>query len=140
MQRPPSPLSLKFVAWLFILGGVSTALEIFLDLLRARLNVNFGVLGIFIGLGLLRHRPGWRTLGLVFLWLAMIGMPIVLGILLSSSRPTELKFFGRKFDEVSPGLAVLGGLLFFALAIWEYRVLTRPRIRALFYPEPRIPA
>jgi hypothetical protein len=56
-----APLALKVVAAFFILSGVLAALEILISLTHQIINFNFGALGIFVGLGLLRFRCGWRT-------------------------------------------------------------------------------
>ena len=57
---PPSqqiPTSLKVVAALFILSGVSSVIDIFVSMAYGNINFNFGVLGLFIGFGLLRAQP-----------------------------------------------------------------------------------
>jgi hypothetical protein len=76
----PLPLSLKIVAILFILMGVSDAITILGSLMQNHIDVRFGVLGIFIGPGLLRLKAGWRTCALVFTWLSLILAPIVRAI------------------------------------------------------------
>lgn len=134
MTRPLSPLPLKIVAALFIVGGVSSAIEVIVDLTRNHVNINFGVLGIFVGLGLLRHSANWRTLGLVFLWLSMIVGPIALIAVLGAPQQADLKLFGVKVGKISTSVFFLFGAAFYALIVWQYRVLTRPGIRALFYP------
>ncbi len=95
-MTPSLPLALKIVAVLFILGGISTAIEIVLSLMMGHININFGLLGIFIGIGLLRRSNGWRACALVFTWLALALVPIVGLLFLAHSGPLNLNFFGQK--------------------------------------------
>ena|SRR5688572_508039 len=128
---PVFPTSLRVVAWLFIAFGLLAVCEIIAALFNSRISINLGVLGIFIGRGIFRLSQGWRTLGLVFLWIGMI----VLGICM-----TNILFGGGSFTlygaRLSRGDALVIGLpitvAFLSLAIWQYRVLTRPEVRRLF--------
>ena len=116
MESPQSvPTSLKVVAWLFILGGICSAIEVIVSIMHNHVNINFGVLGIFIGRGLLRLRPGWRTCALVFLWLAMIGVPIATLLMLTRSGPLDFKLFGQKVGHASKELGVAVAVIVFFL-------------------------
>lgn len=131
-QAPPIPAALKVVAALFILSGVSAALEMLFALFQSRISINFGVIGLFVGLGLLGLRSGWRTCALVLLWIGMIGIPVIGLLMLGSSAPLNFAVFGVTIGHIPKpaGLVMAAGL--FLLAVWQYRVLTRPDIRALF--------
>ena len=50
-----STRSLVIVAWLLILGGAAAVIEVLLLLTRSQISVNLGVLGLFIGRGLLAN-------------------------------------------------------------------------------------
>ena len=52
MRAIPQPL--KIVAWLFIVSGICAAIKIVFLLLAGHININLGVLSIFVGRGLLR--------------------------------------------------------------------------------------
>lgn len=127
------PLSLVIVALLFILGGISAVIEVVLALMNDHLNINFGVLGIPIGIGLLRLRRGWRALALVFIWIGLIACPIIGGLFLWNSGPLDFTVFGQKNGNVPKvfGVALVVG--FFVFLVWEYRVLTRRDVRRLFF-------
>jgi hypothetical protein len=127
-----APWDLQVVALLFFLSGVLAVLEIWLSLMRGNISINFGVLGIFIGWGLLRFRRGWRTCALFFIWLALILLPLFGFFVLAGARPLDLKILGQRMGYASPmfGLAFTGVLFLFAL--WQYRVLTRPGVAQLF--------
>ncbi len=128
----PIPISLKVVAFLFILSGLFSLIEIVVSLLHSHLNLNFGVLGLFIGPGLLRLSRGWRTCGLVFLWIAMIGSPIIALLFMTVSGPLDFTLFGQQAGHVSKEFGMVLAALAFALAVWQYRVLTRTDVRRLF--------
>lgn len=126
------PLGLKIVAGLFIFFGASTIIEVVVALLRGHLNLNLGVLSLFVGLGLLRYSRGWRTCGLVFLWIAMISALFAGVLFFATDAPTHFAVFGQKVGDAPQALGVLFAAGVFGLAVWQYRVLTRPAIRALF--------
>jgi hypothetical protein len=126
----PIPTSLKVVAALFILSGICSLIDVVVSLMHN--NINFGVLGLFIGPGLLRLRRGWRTCALVFLWIAMIGVPIIAVLFLTSSGPVDFVLFGQKVGHASKEFCIAIVAVVFALAVWQYRVLTRPDVRRLF--------
>jgi hypothetical protein len=128
----PIPTSLKVVAVLFILGGISSLIEVVVSLIHNHININFGVLGIFIGRGLLSLSRDWRTCALVFLWIAMIGVPIVAIFFLTTSGPVDFTVFGQKVGDVPKEFGITIAVLAFALAVWQYWVLTRPAVRRLF--------
>jgi len=130
----PIPTSLKVVAFLFILSGITSIIEIIVSLMHGHININFGVLALFIGLGLLRLSHGWRTCALVFLWIAMVGIPLIAiyFLTLTAPKPLDYTLFGQKIGQVSKEFGIVFGALMFALAVWQYRVLTRPDVRRLF--------
>ena len=95
-EKSHIPVSLKVVAVLFILGGIHSVIEVVLDLMQSKININFGVLGLFIGPGLLALRRGWRTCALVFTWIALIFLPIL----------TVIMFFWVRLSLYLPQLAM----------------------------------
>ena len=133
-----APLSLKIVAALFILGGISSIIDAIIRLTQGTLPLNFGVLGLFVGIGLLRFSRAWRTCALVFLWIALLSLPLVAMVFLFVAASVNYTIF---WQNIGPGSRVIGvvlAALLFAVALWEFRVLTRPDIRKLFglSPEP----
>lgn len=131
------PLSLKIVAWLFIIGGCFAVIEVITGLLRGHININFGVLGIFIGIGLLKLKNGWRVCALIFLLFTLILMPIIVVIMLSMSGNAQFNVFGQPAGEIPKGFVVLFALPVYLLTAWQFYVLTRPELRALFWAESR---
>ena len=131
-QHQSAPLSLKIVAALFILGGISSIIDVIVDLTRGTLPLNFGVLGLFVGIGLLRFSRAWRTCALVFLWIALIGLPLVALVFLFLAGSVNYTIFWQKIGPGSRPIAVALAALLFAVTVWQYRVLTRPDTRKLF--------
>lgn len=128
----PIPTSLKVVAALFIVSGISSVIEIIVSLLDGRLSFNFGVLGLFIGAGLRRLNPTWRIWALVFTWFALVGTPLIGLIFLIIPGPLDFTLFGLKVGHAPKAAGVVAAVVFFLIAVWQYRVLTRPDVRALF--------
>jgi hypothetical protein len=126
------PRSLKIVAALFIIGGITSIIDAIIGLTQGALNFNFGALGLFVGIGLLRFSRGWRTCALVFLWIALISLPVVALVFLFVAQSVNYTFFWQKIGEGPRGIGVAMVAALFALVWWQYRVLTRPDIRKLF--------
>ncbi len=68
----------------------------------------------------------------MFLWLAMIGIPIIMAWLLLAGGQVDLTLLGAKIGRVPSAAVVPLCLPLLALAIWQYWVLTRADIRRLF--------
>jgi hypothetical protein len=133
---PDVPTALMIVAWLFIASGILSILQILYLFTQHQLHIDTGVLGVFIGPGLLRWRRGWRTCALVLLWFGMILSPIlILTTLWANSM--NLNIFGINLGSAPAAIGFLVGLVMFALIIWEYRVLVREDIRRGFGLPPR---
>jgi hypothetical protein len=92
------------------------------------------IVGFWIFFGLRRLSRGWRICALVVTWWIFIALLWILAYL----------FFGRQLHLSAPDVRMVGVAmswllvkvgLAFALVVWQYRVLTRPDIRSLFYGE-----
>ena len=133
------PTALQVVAILFLLGGISSVIGMVIRLVSGSVYIDFGFLGIPTYFGLRRLSLGWRTFALVCIWLALIACPIafVIGIFYSASTSAEV--FGIPFAQVAPIWLSVVSVPIFLLEFWQYRVLTRPQIRALFFVPPNAP-
>lgn len=134
-KKPVVPTCLKVVAWLFIVGGVLAVIEIIVSLMNNHININLGVLGIFIGLGLFKLKAGWRTCALVFIWLTLIILPVF--AILSIVDPSKLHYriLGQNVGRAPVPVALATAAIFFCFFLWQYRVLTRGDIREIFIGE-----
>ena len=126
----PLPQSLQIVAWLFIIGGICSAIDMIMSPFYGRISINFGVLTIFIGRGLLRFNPRSLSWAMFFTWLGLILTPIFAAIFLVT--PGNLTLFGVKVGQAPPGLGFVFCIVLFALVCWQYCVLTSHQIRKLF--------
>ena len=114
--RPPLPLSLKIVGWLFIVFGTLSAVDIITSLVAGKLNLNFGVLQIFIGWGLLRLSPGWRIAALVCLWLGF-ALAFILAVASIFASNLKVTWFGERLSDSAEtrlvALAIIALILLF---------------------------
>jgi hypothetical protein len=53
-------------------------------------------------------------------------------LFITASEPLDFKLFGQKIGHASNGVGIALAALMFTLAVWQYRVLTRPDVRRLF--------
>ena len=132
MNRGYLPTSLVIVAVLFIIGGASAAIEILVSLMVGHFSLNFGVLGLFIGPGLLRLSRGWRICALVFIWITLIATPLVVLLLLVIDVPLDLTVSGRRYGDAPKTVVLFIGTIIFSVIVWQLHVLTRPDIRRRF--------
>ena len=131
-EKQHIPTALKVVAILFILGGIHSVIEIIVAIAHGRININLGVLGLFIGPGLLALRRGWRTCALVFIWITLIALPIFTAFMFIQSGPLDFNVFGQKIGYATKEFGLVVAILLFLLELWQYRVLNRSDVRMLF--------
>ena len=131
-ERPSLPPSLRAVAYFTILVGIGTALTIIADLFHDRLNLNFAVLEIPAGFGLLRLSRGWRTFTLCMVCTGILAFAVLALLLLFSPGMTSITVNGASLPHWDRRLLMAASVLALGVQIWEYRVLTRPDIRRLF--------
>lgn len=124
-----NPLSLIIVSFLFLvigLVGLFYQIETFYKE-GLVIELNIMMLGIPVFWGLLKHRKGWRTLALIFIWIEMVSPLIVLGD----------KIFGMKIQllRISFPLVLVPYVAISLIGLWQYKVLTSKKIRQMFFPE-----
>jgi len=127
-----TPRSLQIVGGVFILLGVLAGLDTILSSTIHGINVNLGVVGILIGVGLLSLRPFVRIFALVVLWCGFVVIPIQILLLLFSGAESTPQVFGVRILSPTFPLALpctLAALVFF---FYAYIVLNRPRVKRLF--------
>ena len=131
------PSALSVVSYIFLVFGISSAVEILVALARGSFHFDLVILGLWIFFGLRRYSPGWRTCALVFIWSGLITIPIGVVLLLSASllsgQGVEVVISGQRHEDISAIWVCIPLALFFSLVLWMYRVLTRPNIRSMFY-------
>ncbi|MBK7643764.1 MAG: hypothetical protein IPJ19_12085 [Planctomycetes bacterium] len=113
------PKDLRLVAWIQLLCGLCSVVTVAFQAAHNRYFLDFSVLGVPIYFGLMSKSNAWRTCTIVMLQLELVLLPCVFLVGLA----------GIPTGHVSaPVLA----LPIFLLVLWQYRVLMRAEIRALF--------
>ncbi len=130
--EPARPVALSRVAAAFVIYGLLTVVSLVVGLAHGRIEFNSGLLGLFIGPGLLRTSRGWRTCALVLLWLSMITAPIFAFLLVAAPPLVSVNFFGLYVGTVPKLISILFIAFLFCLTVWAYRVLVDPGVRRLF--------
>lgn len=120
-----------------LLAGISAAIGIVIGLTKNHVNLDLNVLGIPMYYGLLRWSSGWRTCALVFCWAGMLLTPVAFLMGLNAEAPAFLKVFGVQVASLPAIWLSALSIAFFLLNLWQYRVLTRPDIRAAFLQSAR---
>jgi hypothetical protein len=131
------PTALRVVATLQLLGGMS-ALGGMIDRLgHGELYLDVGVLGIPAFFGLIWLKPGWRTFVLIVTLAWLVAMPVlfILGLAVAELVPAEVRMFGLTIATLSALWMSALMVPLFLLLLWQFRVLTRPDVAALFAPE-----
>lgn len=123
------PRQLRIIAMILIVGGCLNFIWFIRALAAdgltgAAISRAIPIIQVAIGVGLLRRMPAARIAGLV--WFAIM---ILYGV-------TILLTLGRERSalEPKPGILVFRALIALAVAIYGYRVLTRPTVSAAFAP------
>lgn len=128
----PIPTDLRIAAWLFVVRGVLAVAEVIVQAAHDHVSINFNVLCIPIGLGLLRLRRGWRALALVFVGISLIALPIVCALVLAGSGPARFHMFGLPMGTVDRGWFAVAAAVLFVFEVWQCRVLLRREVAARF--------
>lgn len=130
--RPKLPQALQVVAWLTLGEGALTVIGAINSVFQDHVHMNLNVLCIPAGIGLFKLRRGWRTFTLVMIWL-MISVSLLIAVIaLFSPEPLEIRLMGFKKAPIPDGMVIPGAILHFVLSLWQYRVLTRWDVKALF--------
>jgi len=160
MEPKLIPRDLKFVAILFIIFGVLSAIDVLLTLLSSLLHLNLkdyfsygfylgtpyfnvGILQIPIGFGLLRLKQRWYRWAIIYLKVAIAIAIFFLFIFCIGfiSGALDLKIPGQKVGKALHEMAILFvagtiisiiSTLWMILTLWMYRVLTKLSTRELF--------
>ena len=129
------PVLLKIVAALFFAQGAISFVELIMADMQGDAIVDIRILCIFIGFGLLRLSRAWQIVALLYIAIMVVLFPLF-GILLIVARVGV--------SSLTAGL-LLWTLLYIALGIGAWRVLTKDEVHQLFVgtaapppPKPRV--
>lgn len=125
--------ALQVVGLLFILAGACGAFSMAeAALFEHRLHIAVDVLGLWIGPGLLRHDPRYRRWALRLLIADFVLAPVAAVMLILQPRPFIVQILAQPVGTISLPAALAALATFVAVAVWAFRVLRRPHVRALF--------
>ncbi|MCE0523088.1 MAG: hypothetical protein LV480_09275 [Methylacidiphilales bacterium] len=127
----PLPLALRVVAWIFLFNGICAFITIANAMLHGQVNLDFDIISIFVYFGLLRLSNFWRVCAITLICLGLV-MMLFVAFLAPTAAHANLSFFGINGPEISPIFFFVFLFFWFALAIWQVKVLTRPEIVTLF--------
>ncbi len=92
LKEQALPVGLKLIAGIFIFEGLLEGVYALLQLNEGNVHIPIGMVSLFIGVGLLRRRPGWRTGARVVLVLSMGAAAWALFNLIDQPDPVRLAF------------------------------------------------
>ena len=135
MTKLSNPRALTIVAWMFIADGVWTALVIGFSFLNGYgADSGWGIVNVWLGVGLLLRRPWSLTLAPISLFISVATG--VVGFVVLAFVTTEpisiVEMFGYPFASVLRVGTLIAVGANVAFNIWQYRVLARSTVRALF--------
>lgn len=126
------PTSLKIVALIFIFSGLYSTWNILDAASKGTLSLNFGVLNLFAGMGLLKLNRECRIFALIILWIVMVGLPVLIAVYRIYPDLLSLEILNKEVIRLPIPVSIALILTAYVLSFWEYRVLRRPDIRRLF--------
>jgi hypothetical protein len=131
-ERQRIPFELAVLAALFLLTGISGLVGFVQEFLNHNINVDPSLLGIPIGIGLLRFRRGWRWLALFCIALDFVVMVafVVFG------GPPQVLVLGRPIPLPAQAVVALEAATLLVLA-WAFLALARRKVAVLFRPQSR---
>ncbi len=122
MKRKRLPARVALIGLLFIAAGCLACLEMFANLMRSRLILNFGVLMLPVGFGLLRGRSSSRRWAKCWVGLMAFASAMILVIYPAAGDAAVVKWNGWEPEgmarhAVAMGSGVVGLLV--AWALWR---------------------
>ena len=134
--------ALAIVAWMFIADGVWTVLVILVSFLNGYgADSGWSIVNIWIGIGLLLRRR-W-ALGLapvsLFISIALGAVGLVVTAFINTEPISIIETLGYPFASILRIGTLLAVGANLAFNIWQYRVLKRTTVRALFSASDQAP-
>jgi hypothetical protein len=139
-ETPSLPLSLRIIAWLAILSGVSALISSAMVLFHGSIAFDVAILELPAGIGMLRLLREARTLQLSLNWLALGTLCFVFVFRLIASESVTFSPGGKVESETQHAVVNLVLIAVASFIAWEHHVLTSERVRELFKPSRRRPS
>ncbi len=129
------PKRILIIGLAFCLGGGLAIWEVISALFRSRINLNFAVLLLPVGIGLIRGRSRSRCWASFWIVLAYIGCALLIGVAVVSPKNVSSSWFGHEFrgSDAVP-YAIAGSVCVALLFYFVHRLLYSPNADAYFNP------
>lgn len=124
------PVQLSIVAILIFLSGLWSAYEVIVSLVSGKVNLNFGVLAMFVGIGLLNHREWARKWGRMIAWFLIIVSIILLISVLSGKASVTISGNPVSHDLYYP-VGLSGSIGLTLIGLWMDWILRHYHTRTL---------
>jgi len=121
-MKNSSKRSLEIAANLFLFQGVFGCVAMIISLLNGKIDIRLDIVCLFLGYGLLIRSESWRRRALAFTIFEIIIFPVLM--ILVFFVPHTVLFFQK--NEPSSPLSLLLGIMWYAMAWWQYKVLSDP--------------
>lgn len=133
MSKKLSIINFKLVTCSFLIYGIYSVIDMVNTWSKEGVQINFGILGIFVFLGLLKHQEGWRKCALAFDWICFIIVPIgLLGLVFKKHLFRYIETYSFPENIFEWYLAFRLSLVIFVIAFWQYKVLNSEFVKKLF--------
>lgn len=130
-EYQPTPISLKIVAFLFMIEGLYSVITVVVAFMHGLILINLGVLGLLIGPGLLRCSNGWRICAFAYILFSLVST-LIIALILMANVPHDYNALGQYVVRTAQEYGLPMAAVVFLLSLWQLFVLTRPKIRMLF--------
>ncbi len=112
------PKRILIIGLLFCLGGICAIWDVLSDLFQSRLNLNFGVLLLPVGIGLLSGKQSSQWWARFWIILGYIGCGLLVILVILSPESAHATRFDTKLQGSQAVPYVIGGALFFAVLLF----------------------
>ena len=130
------PKRILIIGILFCSGGAFAIWEVVSDLFRSHINLNFAVLMLPVGVGIMKGKKSSQWWGRFWIILGYLGCIIVVGASLISPQNVTATGFGEEINgtEAVP-YVLIGALIFAILFVTIHRLLYSDIAHAYFCRE-----
>jgi len=120
------------IGWLFIVSGLCVLVDVIISARHDFYKIDFGLLALPIGLGILRRRPAARRFAIVAAGIAAVMTLCVGAIFLFADGPFEVRVFSSVVGHATAWTAIVVLVPLLLIHVWIVYALTRPSARSEF--------
>ncbi len=121
------PTSITIIGALFVIGGVLAACGIIYDLFNDHLNINFAVLMIPVGFGLLKGRSSSRRWARFWIGLFSLICAVLLICYPFFSDSYSVAWFDTELEGMwRHVIAICSPVIFLIAGVWMWKALSHP--------------